>query len=89
MFDWDPEKARTNLSKHKVSFEEAGSVFSDPMAYSFPDPDHSNEEDRTITIGYSLSNRMLIVSHSDSEEVTRIISARPVTKGESLIYEEE
>lgn len=65
VYEWDPEKAATNLRKHKVSFAEAASVFLDPLALTFSDPDHSDEEDREITIGSSSKQRALFVSHCE------------------------
>jgi len=75
IFDWDEEKARANLRKHKVSFAEAASVFLDPLALTFLDPDHSDEEDREITIGPSSKRRILFVSHCERNDRIRIISA--------------
>ena len=66
-FDWDPEKAAANFAKHGVSFEEATSVFGDPLATTVPDPDHSEGEERLLTTGFSLQQRVLIVWHTDRE----------------------
>lgn len=88
-FEWDEEKARLNLSKHAVSFEGAGTVFGDRYAVTFSDPDHSDEEDRFITIGSSQPGRLLIVSHTDRGERIRPISARAVSRGERMLHEEE
>lgn len=87
-FAWDPKKAAKNLRKHKVSFTEAATVFSDPLSMTVRDPDHSLEEDRYITVGLSDRFRLLIVSHLDRAERTWIISARPLTRGEREAYEE-
>jgi len=87
--EWDEAKAASNLKKHKVSFTEAGTVFGDPLAVTFPDPDHSIAEDRFITIGTSDRDRVLIVSHTDRDERLRIISARKATRLERKAYEEE
>lgn len=87
-FEWDPEKAARNLSKHGVEFSEAASVFGDPMAVTFHDPDHSDDEDRYLTFGFSNLGRILVVSHTDREERTRIISARIASRRERGIYEQ-
>ena len=86
--EWDPSKARLNLRKHKVSFEEAATVLSDPMAATGSDPDHSVVEDRYITFGVSSRGRLLVVAHTEEGETIRIISARLASKGERKIYEE-
>ena len=88
-FEWTPRKAETNLRKHGVSFTEAGTVFGDDLAITVPDPDHSNDEDRYITIGWSDRRRLLMVSHTDRSDRIRIISARELTKAERKEYEEE
>jgi uncharacterized DUF497 family protein len=87
-FEWDPHKADTNLKKHGVSFTEAGTIFGDEMAITVHDPDHSSEEDRYITIGWSNHRRLILVSHTDRGEKVRIISARELTKAERKAYEE-
>ncbi|MCW5969262.1 MAG: BrnT family toxin [Blastocatellales bacterium] len=81
-FEWDEKKAVTNLTKHGVSFEEAATVFGDPLSDAFDDPDHSVKEQRFLIIGTSEQGRMLIVAHTDDGEVIRIISAREPTAGE-------
>jgi uncharacterized protein len=88
-FEWDPGKARENRRKHRVSFPEAASVFGDPLALTYPDPDHSLAEQRFITIGLSSAGRVLIVSHADRNENVRIISARKTTQSERKHYEEK
>lgn len=88
-FEWDPRKAATNLRKHGVSFTEAGTVFGDELAITVPDPDHSDQEDRFITIGWSNRHRLLMVSHTDRSDRIRIISARELTRNERKAYEEE
>ncbi len=88
-FAWDPHKAEVNLRKHRVSFTEAGTVFGDDLAITVPDPDHSNDEDRYITIGWSKRRRLLMVSHTDRGNRIRIISARELTNAEQKEYEEE
>ncbi len=87
-FEWDPRKAEINLRKHGVSFTEAGTIFGDELAITVPDPDHSDNEDRYITIGWSDRRRLLIVSHTDRGDRIRIISARELTKTERKEYEE-
>ena len=87
-FEWDPRKADGNFRKHGVSFVEAGTVFGDDFATTVPDPDHSLDEERFITIGWSNRRRLLIVSHTDRGNRVRIISARELTKSERKDYEE-
>jgi uncharacterized protein len=86
--EWDPKKARLNLKKHRVSFEEAATVLRDPMAATGADPDHSITEERYITFGVSERDRLLVVAHTDEKETIRIISARVASKGERELYEE-
>jgi uncharacterized protein len=88
-FEWDPGKATQNRRKHRVSFHEAATVFGDPLAVTFHDPDHSISEERFITIGMSRAGLVLIVAHSDRGENIRIISARKTTLRERKHYEEE
>jgi uncharacterized DUF497 family protein len=87
-FEWDESKAAVNLVKHGVSFEDAASVFSDPLAYTFPDPDHSIGEQRMLTFGFSNSMRLLAVVHAERGRAIRIISARKATRHERSIYEQ-
>jgi uncharacterized DUF497 family protein len=87
-FSWNPKKAASNLHKHGISFEEAATVFGDPLSDTFPDPDHSLEEYRFVIIGSSESGKMLLVAHTDDGEVVRLISAREMTRGERKSYEE-
>lgn len=87
-YEWDPVKATANVKKHHVTFEEAASVFLDPAALTFWDPDHSAEEDREITIGRSARQRVLFVAHVPRDGGVRIISARRATRGEQKQYEE-
>ena len=87
-FEWDPDKARQNRRKHRVSFQEAATVFGDPLAVTYADPDHSISEQRFITLGMSSANRVLIVAHTDRAENIRIISARKTTQLERKHYEE-
>ncbi len=86
-FEWDPAKARGNLRSHRVSFEEAATVFGDPLALTYPDPDHSVSEQRFITAGSSSANRVIIVAHTDRDDNIRIISARKATPRERKRYE--
>jgi hypothetical protein len=87
-FEWDENKAAINLSKHGVAFDEAKTVFDDPLYIDFYDPDHSYDEHRYIIIGQSQRGRLLIVSYTERENVTRLISAREVTRREREAYEE-
>jgi len=86
-FEWDEEKAATNFTKHSVSFEEAATVFADPLAITFSDPDHSDNELRMLTFGITETGRYIIVSHTDRVAAMRIISARQMTTKERRIYE--
>ena len=88
LFDWDKSKAAGNLAKHKVSFEEAATVFDDPLSDTFDDPDHSVEERRFLIIGHSEKGRLLFISHTDDGETIRIISAHEPTRGEQKAYEQ-
>jgi uncharacterized DUF497 family protein len=78
-FEWDPEKAKRNLVKHGVHFDEAGTVFYDPLAATFDDPDHSKDEQCYLTVGFSSQDRLLVVAHIEKGETVRIISARLAT----------
>jgi len=88
IFEWDPDKAAVNLTKHGVSFEEAATVFEDPLAETFDDPDHSDSEERFLTFGMSRQRRALVVAHCDRGERVRIFSARPMTRREKRQHEE-
>ena len=87
-FEWDPVKAAANLSKHKVSFEDAQTVFSDERARLIDDPDHSEDEERFLLLGLSSSLRLLVVAHCyrSTDNVIRIISARNATADEARHY---
>ena len=87
-FAWDEAKARDNLGKHGVSFEEAATVFADENARLKHDPEHSQSEDRFILLGYSVNMRMLVVCHvyRENDEVIRLISARKATRNEQRQY---
>ena len=86
-FEWDNKKANLNLSKHQVSFEEAQTVFDDRLSATFPDPDHSINELREITIGWSIKNRLLLVFTTQRANKIRIISARVASKNEKRKFE--
>lgn len=87
-FEWNPDKAKLNLGKHGVSFQEAATVFNDPLSVTFPDPDHSIGENRYVIIGVSRFGQLFVVAHTDRREKVRIISARKVTRQERRFYEE-
>lgn len=87
-FEWDDEKAAANERKHGVSFAEAMTVFGDPSAATGYDPDHSDDEDRYITMGMSGEGRLLVISHTDRGEKVRIISARIAGSRETKDYED-
>lgn len=87
-FEWDPKKAERNLKKHGVTFQEAATVFGDPLAMTFQDPDHSIEEERQLTFGQSLRRRLIVVSHTKRGDRTRIVNARLMDRNERVIYEE-
>ena len=86
-FEWDEKKAKRNVRKHKVSFEEASTVFADPLSLTIPDPLHSEEEDRFVTMGMSIKGRLLVVVHTERGDTIRIISARLATPRERRDYE--
>ena len=86
-FEWNSDKANTNLKKHGISFNEASTVFNDPLSITFPDPDHSDGEERYVIIGLSSASRILIVTHTDRADRVRIVSAREATRNERRFYE--
>ena len=88
LFEWDHEKARANLAKHGVSFEEAEEVFVDPLSLTIDDPSHSHDEPRLLIIGLSWRGRLLMVSHTARGDKIRIIAARHATARERFEYEE-
>jgi len=88
LFEWDPNKAKSNLEIHRISFDEASTAFRDPLSLTIHDPLHSDEEERLILIGNSARNRLLVVVHTERGENIRIISAREATKKERKQYEE-
>jgi uncharacterized protein len=86
-FQWDPIKAASNVEKHGISFEEAVTVFGDPLALTILDPDHSVGEFRLLTTGLSRSHMLLVISHTERSNEIRLISARLATRQERKIYE--
>lgn len=88
-FEWEPHKSASNLRKHAISFSEAVTIFNDELSITVSDPDHSKEEDRYITIGWSNRARLIMVSHTDRNNHVRIISARELTQVERKAYEEK
>ena len=87
-FEWNQNKASANLTKHGVSFEEAKTVFDDPLYVDFYDPDHSYNEHRYIIVGQSQKNRLLLVAYTERRNTIRLISAREATRRERKVYEE-
>ena len=87
-FEWDPKKATANVKKHGVTFQEAATIFGDPLAITFDDPDHSMSENRYITFGLSIQKRLIVVSHTERGGRARIINARLMDRKERRIYEE-
>lgn len=88
IFEWDEEKAKANLRKHQISFEEAMTVFMDPQSLTRPDPKHSEEEDRFLDIGRSDRTRILVVVYTERDTRIRLISCRKAEQAERRIYEE-
>jgi uncharacterized protein len=87
-FEWDPRKAAANLAKHRVSFEEAATVFGDPLGRIVADPRHSAVEERFVLLGISKERRLLAVMYVERADAVRIVSARPATRPERKDYEE-
>jgi len=87
-FEWDPQKAEANRKKHGVSFDEASTIFGDPLAVTIADPDHSEREDRLLLLGRSKTGTLLVVAHTERGERIRLISARKATRRERRDYEE-
>jgi uncharacterized protein len=88
-FEWDEAKAAANVRKHGITFDEAGTVFADPLGVIFDDEEHSVDETRELLIGHSVLQRLLVVSFTErGKELVRIISARRATKRERKDYEE-
>lgn len=88
-FEWNTDKADKNIRKHGVSFQDAVTVFQDPLSLTYPDMDHSTDEDRFLIIGLSSSGDVLVISHTFRNDSVRIISARKATKKERNFYEQE
>ena len=88
-FEWDRKKAESNVRKHGVTFDEASTVFGDPLALLMPDPDHSFAGERYVLPGRSKQQRLLVVAFAERPPDTRLISARPATRQERRLYEEE
>jgi len=89
LFEWDKDKAQRNRRKHKVSFDEAQTVFTDEYSITIPDVEHSHTEERLIIIGVSNKNRLLVVTYTERGKMIRLISARQATPKERHAYEEE
>jgi uncharacterized protein len=87
-FEWDLRKARSNLARHRVGFEEASTIFDDLLSLTIPDPDHSLAEQRYITLGRAFTSKLLVVVHTDRGDNIRIISARSASRRERKFYEE-
>jgi uncharacterized DUF497 family protein len=87
-FEWDENKAKSNLSKHSISFAEASTVFGDLNSITITDPSHSSSEDRFVILGYSYTGKLIVVVHTERGETIRIISARPANRKERRTYEE-
>ena len=88
-FEWDSRKARSNLSKHGISFEEASTIFGDSLSLTIPDPDHSITERRYVTMGRAFTGKLLVVVHTDRGNNIRMISARRASRRERRFYEQE
>lgn len=88
-FEWDKNKAQKNLTKHGVTFDEAKSVFNDPLFITFADPEHSIGERRFIILGESAQRRLLVVAYTERNQLTRLISARVATRTERRFYESD
>ena len=88
-FEWDPEKGEVNFQKHGVSFDQASTVFGDPLSLLMPDPDHSADEERYLVLGMSAHQKLLVVAFAERPPNTRLISARRATRAERKRYEEE
>lgn len=88
LFEWDPNKARLNIKKHGISFDEASTAFRDPLSQTIDDPLHSEDEKRFVLIGRSIQGQLLVIVHTERGDRIRIISARLATRKERLRYEE-
>lgn len=89
IFAWDVRKNKANLKKHGIDFREAATVFYDPLSTTFPDEDHSEQEQRFLTIGASARGSILVIAHTEEGDTIRVISARQATPQERKFYEEE
>jgi len=89
VFEWDEAKAKANQAKHKVSFEEGKTIFNDPLLMTWPDSEHSANEERYINMGISASGHVLILTHTERKSKIRIISCRKATPSERIFYEED
>ena len=87
-FEWDEVKAKANLKKHKVSFEEGKSIFNDAFLFTFPDDEHSENEERYVNVGLSANGRILVLTHTERQGKIRIVSCRKATPRERSFYEE-
>jgi len=87
-FEWDSKKAQSNKKKHGITFEGASTIFGDSLSITIPDPAHSINEDRFITIGTSVNNKLIVVVHTDCDDIIRIISARKATRNEKRYYKQ-
>ena len=87
-FEWDGKKSQSNKRKHGIAFEEASTIFSDPLSITIHDPAHSIGEDRFITIGRSINDKLIVVVHTERDDIIRIISARKATRNEKGQYEQ-
>ena len=88
-FEWDSRKARSNIAKHGVTFEEASTVFADSLSPTIPDPEHSESEQRYVTMGRAFTGKLLVVAHTDRGDNIRLISARRASRRERRSYEKE
>ncbi len=86
-FEWDSRKARSNLAKHHIGFEEASTIFGDALSLTIADPEHSRTENRYITMGRAFNGKLLVVVHTDRSDNIRIISARRASRRERKFYE--
>jgi uncharacterized DUF497 family protein len=86
-FEWDDRKAQSNKRKHGITFEDASTVFGDPLSVTIPDPGHSVGEDRFVTIGLSVNGKLIVVVHKEHDDIIRVISARRATRYERQQYE--
>ena len=87
-FEWDSKKAQSNRKRHGITFEESSTIFGDPLSITVHDPAHSIGKDRFITIGTSVNDKLIVVVHTDRNDIIRIISARKATKNERRQYEQ-